>query len=80
MNKNEMAGKAEQAKGTVKQKVGEWTGNDDLEASGRVDQVKGKVREVVGTAERKVDETVDAIDEEINDADVTDDIKTDRRR
>jgi uncharacterized protein YjbJ (UPF0337 family) len=64
MNKNEAAGKAEQAKGAVKEKVGEWTGNKDLETSGNVDQVKGKVRETAGTVERKVDEAVDDVKEE----------------
>lgn len=63
MNKNEVAGKAEQAKGATKEKVGEWTGNEDLETSGNVDQVKGKARETVGTAQRKVDEALGDTDD-----------------
>jgi uncharacterized protein YjbJ (UPF0337 family) len=64
VNKNEVAGKTEQAKGAVKQKVGELTGNEDLEVSGTVDKVKGKARETVGTAQRKVDEAVDEINDD----------------
>lgn len=67
MNKNEMAGQAEQAKGAAKKKVGEWTGNEDLEVSGTADQVKGKARETVGTAERKIDEALDDANDETRD-------------
>jgi uncharacterized protein YjbJ (UPF0337 family) len=59
INKDEAAGKMEQGKGTIKEKVGEWTGDAELEAEGQADQVAGNVREKAGTVERKVDETVD---------------------
>ena len=58
---DEAAGKLEQGKGVVKEKVGEWTGDTDLEAEGIGDQVAGKVREKTGTVERKVDETLDTV-------------------
>ena len=61
INKDEAAGKLEQGKGVVKEKVGEWTGDTDLEAEGIADQVTGKVREKTGTVERKVDETLDTV-------------------
>lgn len=63
MNKNEVAGKAEQMKGSVKRKVGEITDNPRLEGEGMADQVTGKVREKVGTVERKVDEAMDDADD-----------------
>jgi uncharacterized protein YjbJ (UPF0337 family) len=66
INKDEAAGKAEQVKGTVKDKVGEWTGDAELEAEGEVDQLTGKIREKAGTAERKVEETVDEIKRNVN--------------
>ena len=35
MNRDEIKGKAEKAKGYVKEEIGEATGNKDLEAEGR---------------------------------------------
>lgn len=58
INKNEAAGKAEQAKGAVKEKLGEWTDNPDLEAEGEVDQASGKVRETAGKVQRKAEDVV----------------------
>jgi uncharacterized protein YjbJ (UPF0337 family) len=66
INKDEAAGKLEQGKGVVKEKVGEWTGDTDLEAEGIGDQVAGKVREKTGTVERKVDETLDSVKKTLN--------------
>ena len=61
INKDEAAGKIEQGKGVVKEKVGEWTGDADLEAEGVADQAAGTVREKTGTVERKVNETVESV-------------------
>jgi uncharacterized protein YjbJ (UPF0337 family) len=59
MNKDEAAGKLEQAKGTAKRKLGSWTGEPDLEAKGRADEVKGKARETAGTIRRKAEDAID---------------------
>lgn len=61
INKDEAAGKFEQAKGAAKQKVGEWTNDPDLEAEGAADQVEGEVREAAGTVKRKVGDAVDEV-------------------
>jgi uncharacterized protein YjbJ (UPF0337 family) len=61
VNKNEAAGKAEQVKGSVKQKVGEWTNDPDLEVEGEADQASGKVRETAGKVQRKAEDAVDEI-------------------
>ena len=61
MNKDEMAGKAEQAKGNVKETVGEWTKDRDLEAEGHADQASGKIRETAGTVKRKAGDAVDEV-------------------
>jgi uncharacterized protein YjbJ (UPF0337 family) len=58
-NKNERDGKIDQAKGRVKQAVGDVTGNKKLKAEGQVDEAGGKVEEAVGQLQRK---TVAAID------------------
>ncbi len=60
-NKDELAGKAEQAKGVVKEKVGHALGDETLEADGATDQAEGKIRETVGTATRVVQETADEL-------------------
>ena len=66
MNRDEIKGKAEKAKGFVKEKVGEVTNNPDLEAEGTVDRASGAVREGFGKAKRKVkegaEEIADAVD------------------
>ena len=56
LNKNEINGTVDQAKGKVKQAVGTLTGNDGLKAEGQADEVVGKVEFVVGGAIRKVED------------------------
>jgi uncharacterized protein YjbJ (UPF0337 family) len=56
INKDEAAGKAEQLKGAVKEKAGEWTNDPALEAEGEADRAEGEVREAVGTVKRKAGE------------------------
>lgn len=60
-NKDEVKGKAEQAKGVVKEKTGQLLGDEELEADGVADQAEGKVRETVGTVKRKASDAVDAV-------------------
>jgi uncharacterized protein YjbJ (UPF0337 family) len=61
MEREEIKGKAERAKGWVKDKAGEITNNPDLEAEGEVEQAEGQLREGYGAAKRKVKETVDEV-------------------
>jgi len=53
-NKNERNGKVDQAKGKVKQAVGDVTGNERLKAEGKVDETVGRAKAAVGDAEKKV--------------------------
>ncbi|MBM7771312.1 uncharacterized protein YjbJ (UPF0337 family) [Actinokineospora baliensis] len=46
--------KAEQVVGEVKEKLGHATGNRDLEASGKADQVSGEAKEAGHTLRDKV--------------------------
>lgn len=64
-NSDEMKGKGKQVKGNIKDKVGEWTNNPDLEAEGEVEHAEGTVQENVGTARRKVGEAVEDIGDKI---------------
>ena len=50
--KDEAAGKVHAVKGKVKEKVGQVSGNPDLEDEGTAEKVGGKVRGVVGKIEK----------------------------
>lgn len=67
VNKDEVKGKYEQAKGTVKDKVGEWTGNERLEAEGEAEHAAGETQETWGKFKRGVSDTVDSVGEAISD-------------
>ena len=58
-NKDEVEGKWEQVKGTVKGKVGEATGDRDLEAEGDAQDAAGEAQESWGGVKRGVDDAVD---------------------
>jgi uncharacterized protein YjbJ (UPF0337 family) len=60
-NKDEREGKIDQAKGKVKQAVGDLTDNDRLKAEGRKDEVSGNVQEAVGQIRRTAGEAIDAV-------------------
>jgi uncharacterized protein YjbJ (UPF0337 family) len=57
-NKDELKGKAEQAKGSIKETVGHAIGNRDLEEEGARDKVQGQTNETVGKVRRKVGDAI----------------------
>ena len=65
-NNDEMEGKWEQVKGTVKDKVGEVTGDRDLEAEGEIQNAEGETQETWGKFKRGVGETIDAVGDAIS--------------
>ena len=60
-NKNERDGAVDQAKGKVKQTVGDLTGNDKLKAEGQVDETVGKAKTAVGGAQKKVGAAIEHV-------------------
>ena len=60
-NKNERNGNIDQAKGRVKQAVGDLTGNDKLKAEGKVDETVGKAKTAVGGAQKAVGAAIESI-------------------
>jgi uncharacterized protein YjbJ (UPF0337 family) len=66
-NNDEVKGKWEQAKGTVKDKAGELTGNDRLEAEGEAQRAGGEVQEGWGKVKRNVSNAVKDVADAIND-------------
>jgi uncharacterized protein YjbJ (UPF0337 family) len=65
MNRDELEGKLDRAKGEVKQAFGDATNNDRIHDDGVVDEASGKVQEGFGTARRKVGEVVEDLGENI---------------
>ena len=61
MNRDEIRGKAEKAKGYIKEETGEAINDPDLEAEGRGERAAGKLREGFGKTKRKVGEAVDDV-------------------
>lgn len=64
-NRDEVEGKFDRAKGTVKENVGRALNDRDLEAEGNADRAGGNVQEGFGTAKRKVGEAVEDIGDAI---------------
>jgi uncharacterized protein YjbJ (UPF0337 family) len=60
-NKDELEGKWDQDKGSVKENVGRAANDADLEAEGAADRAGGNVQEGFGKARRKVGETIEDI-------------------
>lgn len=54
MNKDQVKGKARAAKGTVKETVGELTGNPTLKYKGKVEKIAGKTQARVGDAKESM--------------------------
>jgi uncharacterized protein YjbJ (UPF0337 family) len=59
MNTDQVSGKFDQAKGKVKQGIGEAVGNQKMANEGVVDQVKGSAKEVYGNVKDAVSHNVE---------------------
>ena len=59
MNKDQVKGRVEQAKGTVKEQAGKAVGNPNLRDEGTVDKAAGKAQETYGDAKEKIKDAVD---------------------
>lgn len=57
-NEQQNEGQMEQARGTIKEKVGELTDNERMQREGEYDKAKGAVREGAGNVREEVDRTV----------------------
>ena len=61
MNKDQVKGRVEEAKGQVKETTGKAIGNRDLEAKGTLDKASGKAQAGYGDAKEKVKDAIDKI-------------------
>ncbi len=64
MNREEIKGKAQKAKGYVKDKTGEIFDDPQLEAEGEIERAAGTVPEGFGRAKRQVQEGIEDIAKE----------------
>jgi uncharacterized protein YjbJ (UPF0337 family) len=64
-NKDEVTGKADQAKGKMKEKIGDLTDDERLRNEGAADQAAGKAREGIGKGRRKVGEAIKDVGDKI---------------
>lgn len=58
MNKDQVEGRLDQAKGKVKEVAGKVVGNEKLQGEGLGDQAAGKVQSGYGDAKEKVKDTI----------------------
>ena len=58
MNKDQVKGRVEQAKGSVKEVAGKVVGNEKLEAEGKLDKTAGKVKAKYGDLKEDVADAV----------------------
>ena len=58
MNKDQVKGRIEEAKGAVKEKTGKIVGNPNLQSEGQVDKAVGKTQAGYGDAKEKVKDIV----------------------
>jgi uncharacterized protein YjbJ (UPF0337 family) len=61
MNKDQVKGRVEEAKGSVKETTGKAVGNDRLQSQGAVDKAVGKAQANYGDAKEKVKDAIDKI-------------------
>ena len=62
-NEQQVEGNLEQARGNVKETVGDAIGNEQMEHEGKWDQAKGNVREGVGDLREGVEEATEDLDD-----------------
>jgi uncharacterized protein YjbJ (UPF0337 family) len=65
MNRDEIDGKTDQAKGKVKQAFGDLTDNDRLKGEGVADEAEGDVKEGFGRGRRKVGEAIEDLGDKL---------------
>jgi uncharacterized protein YjbJ (UPF0337 family) len=63
MDKDRIKGKVQDISGRAKRQVGEWTGDEETQAEGTVEQGEGKVRQVVGKVKDKAREGAEKLRE-----------------
>ena len=64
-NKDEVEGKFDQAKGAIKENVGDAIDDERMQSEGAAERAGGNIQEGFGTARRKVGETIEDLGDKI---------------
>jgi uncharacterized protein YjbJ (UPF0337 family) len=67
MNRDELEGKATEAKGKIKKNVGEMTGNERLRDEGVADEIAGDTQDKIGEGRRKIGNAIENLGDKIKD-------------
>jgi uncharacterized protein YjbJ (UPF0337 family) len=59
MNRDQVKGRATQAKGKVKEAAGKAMGNERLKSEGQIEKAGGKGQALVGDTKRKISKKID---------------------
>jgi len=62
MDKKNLEGGLDRAKGKVKETVGVATGDRELEGEGKLDQAKGKIKDIAGNIREGIKDKLDNLD------------------
>jgi uncharacterized protein YjbJ (UPF0337 family) len=62
MDKKNLEGGLDKAKGRIKETVGVATGDRELEGEGKLDNLKGKVKDVAGNIREGIKDKLDDLD------------------
>ena len=61
-----MSTNADQAKGRIKQAVGDLTDDKDLKRDGKADETAGKAKQAVGSMRDKADDVIDRLRDKVD--------------
>jgi uncharacterized protein YjbJ (UPF0337 family) len=61
-----MSTNADQAKGRIKQAVGDLTDDKDLKREGKADEAAGKAKQAVGSMRDKADDVIDRLRDKVD--------------
>ncbi len=64
-NKDELEGKKDQLKGTVKKGLGDLNGDENLRDEGEADNAAGQAEEAIGKGRRKVGDAIKDIGDKL---------------
>ena len=62
---SDLSNKAEQAKGKVKEAVGDLTDDDELRREGKADHASGSAKEKVGDLKDKAEDVIDSVKDKV---------------
>ena len=66
MDKDRVEGELKDVKGRIKRQAGEWTGNEEAQAEGALDQAEGKTQNAIGQAKDAGRKAVRDLDKKVN--------------